>query len=349
MKVLVVGDIHWSTYSSIVRSRGEHFSSRLEHLIDSLNWVELVSREFHCEEEVFLGDTFDKPDLNAEEISALSEVDWNCSHARIRHFLVGNHESGISSLKYNSTQALHRVGVIEDSPCVYPVDDKIDFLFLPYITEDNRKSIAEYLAVKERQIDKKLIIFSHNDIKDFQMGAFLSTTGFAIGDIENHCDLYINGHLHNGGWVTKKILNLGNLCGQNFSEDASKYEHHVAILDTDTLEVQFLRNPYALNFYKIEINTKEDINKLRALRENAVLTIKCLDTLEKDVRKVLASMKKSIVEYRIISYSDTSFYNEQDVKFVINNVDHLEQFKKFCIEQLGLSVVLGEELGEVCK
>ena len=240
MKVLVVGDIHWSTYSSILRSRGNNFSTRLEYLIKSLNWVENISKEYGCEEEIFLGDTFDKPDLTAEEISALTEIDW-CSKPRVRHFIVGNHESDIASLNHNSTQILHKVGVIEDTPYIYPVDETTEFLFLPYITEDNRKPISEYM--KNRVKEKKLIVFSHNDIKDFQMGMFLSKTGFAIKDIEDNCALYINGHLHNGGWVSpRKILNLGNLTGQNFSEDAFKYEHHIGILDTDTLEIKFKRH-----------------------------------------------------------------------------------------------------------
>ena len=181
MKVCIIGDIHWSTYSSIVRSRSNHFSIRLEYLINSLNWVEMISKEYGCEEEIFLGDFFDKPDLTSEEITALSEVKWNNS-TRIKHFVVGNHESGVASLVYNSTQILHGLGSIEDEPYIYPAAKDTSFLFLPYITEDNRKSLSEY--IKERYPDTKLIVFSHNDIKDFQMGAFLSKTGFEISDIE---------------------------------------------------------------------------------------------------------------------------------------------------------------------
>ena len=105
MKILFVGDVHWSTYSSIVRSRGNHFSKRLENLIASMNFVESIADKYQCDEEIFLGDFFDKPDLNAEEISALSEIEWS-HYPRIRHFIVGNHESGIASLVYSSTKSL---------------------------------------------------------------------------------------------------------------------------------------------------------------------------------------------------------------------------------------------------
>lgn len=345
MKILIVGDIHLSTYSSIVRSRGKNFSTRLEHIIKSISWAEQVAKEHDCVEEIFLGDTFDKPDLTSEEISALSEIEWNKS-SKLKHFIVGNHESGVASLIYNSTQALHKIGVIENESYIYPLDENTEILFLPYITEDDRKPLKEYL--KDRDTNKKLIVFSHNDIKDFQMGPFLSKTGFKIDEIIENCDLYINGHLHNGGWVVKdKILNLGVLCGQNFNEDAFKYEHNIAILDTNTLSLEFIENPYALNFYKIEINSEDDIKQLYKLKPNAVLSIKCLDKLE-DLAKGVLKTLNDIVEYRFILYSEVLSDTFDNVQ-VINSVDHLEQFKKFILETYGNSDVIIEELNEVCK
>ena len=345
MKVLIVGDIHWSTYSSILRSRGNNFSTRLEYLIKSLNWVEQVAKERGCEEEVFLGDFFDKPDLNAEEISALSEIDW-ANNPRIRHFLVGNHDSGVASLIYNSTQALHNKGVVEDTAYFYPVDEKTEFLFLPYVNDDGRIPLEEYCLKRDK--NKKLVVFSHNDIKDFQMGMFLSKTGYAISDIENNCDLYINGHLHNGGWVSpRKILNLGNLTGQNFSEDAFKYEHHIGILDTDTLEIEFIENPYAMNFYKLEMDEEANIGQLEFLKENAVVSIKCeeslKDTLEKELSKVnLLCCKVCYYQKEITGEAGTTISELQ-------TVDHLEKFKQFVIDKLGRTEVVLAELSEVCK
>lgn len=345
MKILIVGDIHWSTYSSIVRNRGNNFSVRLEHLIKSLNWVEDISRKEECVEEIFLGDTFDKPELSAEELTALSEIDWNKS-CRLRHFLVGNHESGVSSLKYNSAQALHKVGVIEDTSYFYPLDDKTEFLFLPYTLDDNRIPLSEKCL--ERNKDKKLVVFSHNDIKDFQMGMFLSKTGYAVDDIEKNCDLYINGHLHSGGWVTNKILNLGVLCGQNFSEDATKYEHRIAILDTDTLELKFYVNPYSFNFYKIEIDNSTDIEKeLGKLKDNAVVSFRCLDKREPELRDLILK-HPYINSYKVIIYSE-QLENDTVITDNISSVDHLKQFKEFIIEQLGTSKVVQEELSVICQ
>ena len=346
MKLLVIGDVHWSTYSSIVRGRGPYFSTRLEGLIASMQFVERIADEYGCDEEIFLGDFFDKPDLNADEISALSEIEWS-THPRIRHFVVGNHESGIATLEYNSTKALQfKNNVIEDTPLLYPLDEKTELLFLPYITEDNRKPLTDYLA--GRNPNKKLIVFSHNDIKDFQMGMFLSKTGFSISEIEDNCDLYVNGHLHNGSWVTKKILNLGNLSGQNFSEDSLKYEHHICIIDTDTGDIKFIENPEAMNFYKLEINNAKDLKQLDYLKPHAVLSIKCVRSLEQQVRDIVAT--KDVVTYKVIIARELNEAIVENVK-TFDCADHLSQFFKYIasLDDLEDLDIIKQELVEVCK
>ena len=345
MKIGVVGDIHWSTYSSILRSRGKYFSTRLEGLIKSLSWVEQLFKEQEVEEEVFLGDFFDKDVVSDEEVTALSEVCWNDS-VRLRHFIVGNHEIGIHSLLYSSTQALTKLGNVINAPIIYPLDEKTEFLFLPYIVEDNRKPLDEYL--KERNNSKKLVVFSHNEIKNFQMGKFLSTAGFEIEDIEKNCDLYLNGHLHNCGNVTNKIINIGVLSGCNFSEDASKYEHHVAILDTDTLEIQYFENPYAFNWYNINITHDADFRSMRNLKNNAIVCVRCKKQLEEEVKETLRDLR-NVLTYKIICTRDSLLEESSDeLKFDMGK-DHIEQFKEYIIEALGNTSVVNEELSEVCK
>ena len=88
MKILVVGDVHWSQYSSILRKRGEKYSYRLENLIQSVNWAEQLAYETNCELIVYLGDFFDRAEINSEEISALKEIVWA---SKPHYFLVGNH------------------------------------------------------------------------------------------------------------------------------------------------------------------------------------------------------------------------------------------------------------------
>ena len=72
MRILVCGDVHWSNYSSILRRRGTDYSKRLENCINSINWVEQTAEDYSCDCVVYLGDWFDRSDLNSEEISPFS-------------------------------------------------------------------------------------------------------------------------------------------------------------------------------------------------------------------------------------------------------------------------------------
>lgn len=352
MKILIYGDNHFCQYSSILRSRGNKYSTRLENQIESINWVEQLAIDEKCDLIVNLGDFFDRPDLNAEEITALKEINWS----DIKHyFLVGNHELGMNDLSYNSAQVLSNIPnskIIDRPYCETKINCEI--VYLPYILENNRKEISEY--IKQARLDeinnngdwsdntcRKLLILSHNDISGIRYGQYLSQIGFNVNDISNNCDLFINGHIHNQTQINEKILNLGNLTGQNFSEDAEKYSHCAAILNTDNLKIDLIINPKALNFYKLELYTKEDFNRLDKLDSNAVLSIKTYQSLVDDL-KVKLNDKKDVLTYRVITVPDPSKLNESKEVTKIVTMDHIEQFKKYILENIENTDLLKEEL-----
>lgn len=344
MKALIYSDVHFSQDSSIVRSMGEKYSTRLEYLVNSLNWAEELAEKEHCEAVFNLGDMFDKPTLNAMELTALKDIKW----ADMLHFiLVGNHDSNINSLEYSSSEVLAKI------PNFYIVS-KIShlllsntlFWFIPYITEQDRKSLNTYLDYKDPRT-KNTVILSHNDIKGIKLGKYISQEGFDIKDIESNCDLFLNGHLHNSTYVTKKILNVGNLSGQTFNEDSFKYSHGCWILDVDTLELTFYENPYALNFYKIEINEKYPSLTQYSLKNNRVLMIRCEKSYLEDVKKELEE-DKNVVASKVIVYNkdiENNFSNE----IKIEKLDYLKTFNDFIINSLGNSELVNDELNKICR
>ena len=201
MKILLVGDVHFSQYSSIVRKRGEFYSKRLENCIKSLKWVEELSEQEQCDSIVYLGDFFDKSDLNAEEITALQEISW-CED--VQHiFLTGNHELGGAS--YSSAQLMHQIPFtyVIDHPAVAPIhfwkDKSItkDRVFLiPYLKDEAARTSVEEKLQKlwiNKEEGAKLIVLSHNDLGGVQMGQFLSKEGLDVDLISSNCDLFING------------------------------------------------------------------------------------------------------------------------------------------------------------
>ena len=349
MNVLIYSDVHFSQDSSIVRSMGAKYSTRLEYLIKSLNWAEELAEKEHCFYIFNLGDTFDKPNLNAQELTALKEVKWT---NRPHYILVGNHDSNVNSLKYSTSEIFKSLNVfgndkfhVISEPTMFCSNGTCSqFLLFPYVTEDNRKNLKEYC--KWNDYENKVVL-SHNDIKGVQLGKFISQDGFDIKDIEDNCDLFLNGHLHNSSYITNKILNIGNLCGMNFSEDGFKYSHGCWILDTETLKLTFYENPYALNFYKIEINDEHPFLHEYIEKPNNVFMIRC-ERKHLDNLRISLTNNYNVVAYKIIGYDENVADNMVN-NIKIEKVDYLKTFSDFIIDKLGNSDIIINELEEICK
>lgn len=347
MRICVYSDVHWCENSSIVRSKGQKYSSRLENLIESVNWAEQLAWYQHCDCVICCGDFFDAAILNAQEVSALQDISW----APMSHlFLTGNHETNVSSLDYSTTDLFKLCPniTVVNTPQQYFIDDTTELCFLPYILERNRHILSDYFG---KQTAKR-IIFSHNDLKNVQYGNFLSTEGFEVDDIEANCDLYFNGHIHHSAPVTDKIYNIGNLTGQNFTEDATKYSHCAIVVDTDTLEFKVYQNPYALKFYKLDLtscSTDEDIHRhLASLNYNGVATVHVNEQDVELTRALLETMKiDHIAEYRIVVNRDQKTNDTPTI--TMSSSDHLKQFEEYVLSNIGDSNIVREELVTIMR
>ena len=341
MKILLFTDLHMCPQASIINKWGIKYPKRLENCIETVNLLERKAEELKCDWIISLGDFFDKPDLTSETITACNEIQWSW----LQHYhLVGNHDASNSSLTFNSVNCLsndnHRV-IAE--PLMLSAED-CDICFLPYVTECDRKPLNEYFT--ERTFNPHRIILSHNDISGIQLGPVMTKTGFSIEEIEANCDLFVNGHLHNGQAITPKIINLGNTTGKDFGENAFRHSHSIAILDTSTLSIEYIENPYAYNFYKIDINTEADLASLETLKTNAVVSIKCIQSLTEQVKKKIEETQ-NIIESRVIlvrQYEEATETNELEL-----TVDHLTRFIECCKASIENSTILEEELSEICK
>lgn len=343
MKILLFTDLHMCPRASIVNKWGVKYPLRLENCIKSVNWVERLAKSEGCALIINLGDFYDRPDLSSETITASTDIEWS----DIPHYsLVGNHDASVSSLEFNSVNnLLGPTHTIITEPIQMSIDG-VELCFLPYIVESDRQALKSYF---NHHPDKKHIILSHNDLNGIQLGPIVSKTGFTVEEIEACCDLFLNGHLHNGQKITDKVINLGNLTGKDFGEDASKHAHKVAILDTDTLSLSFVENPFAFNFYKIQIESEEELCKLNALKDNAVVSIKCPKHLVEDVRTAVASASNIIESRVIIIRTQDDMSESSDTSIELAAVDHLARFVECCKANIDNTKLLDEELAEVCK
>lgn len=344
MKILCFTDPHFCERSSIITKYGTKYSLRLENQLASINWVEQLAIKEGCAMVVCLGDFFDKPHLTDQEITALQDIQW--AEDIPHYFLVGNHESEENDLQYSSTKVLEGENRhIVDKPSLKYILD-IELAFLPYIVESNKQPLETYFP--QSQLRQPRILFSHNDILGLQMGPVVSKIGFSIEEIEANCTCCLNGHLHNGQTVSPKILNLGNLTGKDFGEDATRYTHKVMIIDTDTFTFESIENPYAFNFYKLDISTEADLKQLEAVKSNAVLSIKCVDKYVEAVREAIAA-NSNIIETRLILIKTFAESSDQPVSISDLAVDQCVKFAQCCREKLDNTPILEAELAEILK
>lgn len=352
MRVLIVGDVHFKDYTSIVRKRGTAYSRRLENCINSINWAEEQAEHYKCDRVVYLGDFFDQPDLNSEEVTALKEIQW----CEVPHqVIVGNHELGRADGSYSTAQLFNLLPNFEvvDKPKL-EVGFGYYFLYLPYIFEKDRKTAKEYFnecfgehSFTTQEV-KHTFIFSHNDLKGINYGVFVSKEGFEVEDLKRTCAVCFNGHIHNNSEVVPdRIINVGNLTGQNFNEDAARYEHRIYVLDIRGSDYQVYAavNPYAYNFYKIEIKDENSLSQLSNLKPHSIVSVKGIEHLVPKVKELLEEDTR-VEEYRVITVIEDRETPEETVSQLVT-VDHLQQFRDYIIEKLGTGNGVLKELQEV--
>ena len=340
-------DPHFSTYSSIVRSRGKKYSTRLENLIETLNWIEQTADEQACDMVICLGDFFDKCDLHSEELTALQEISWiNRPH----YFIAGNHEMGRGNLEFSSAHLFNlcpNTVTVDRPTCISDCENDTNLVLLPYILEVNRQPLENYLNSYKDATN--IIVLSHNDIAGIQMGQYQSKDGFAVDEIEKSCSLFINGHLHNGTNIGRKIINLGNITGQNFSEDAYNYTHQCMILDTGLHDIKFIENPHAMNFYKLDLTKCEDIKEVErvvlTLKGNSVVTAKVGTEMGQQVRDLL-DKASNILEYRVVlNVTMTTAGVTEECKDL--GINHIDRFITYIKSNIGIDDIILEELSYV--
>lgn len=341
-KYLIYTDVHWSTYSSIVRRRGTRYSVRLENLIKSMNWVENLAISQNCDGEICLGDFFNSPVLEAEELTALQDVQWN--HLP-KKFIVGNHESAVNSLVYSSTKSLEALNAeIIDKPLTEQINEKVSFYFMPYVYTDKALPLKSLVNIDQ---SKKAVVFAHADLAGMEYGKFISTTGISVESILAGCNLFLNGHLHNESVIDNRIIMVGNLTGQNFNENAAIYDHLAYVLtveDDGGLKLESFSNPYSMNFYKIRIDNDQDLEQLRTVKDNAVVSVTCSDNMLEQVNRTLKSSKKIIESRVIVVYAQTKPAQEAGL---FADTDHMRQFIEFAQQKLEPSSALTEELARL--
>lgn len=316
MKIGVYADPHFSQNSSILSGSYGEFSGRLNNLIESFTWMNSFFKEKGCEMIFCLGDLTDRPDLTAEEITAISRCQIN-SH----YLIVGNHCRSDKSGKVNSLSVFKNVYY---EPTILEVGDPIcRILLLPF--NSDIKDLSSY-----KNID---IILSHNDLLGYDFGRFVSDKGYSIQSILENSKLFVNGHLHNGGWMVKdRIANLGQMSGMNFSSCGGQWEPSVGIIDTDTFSLSLYENPVALRFKKEEFKAlsqlKNYLDNLKDQKGFYVLQAKVSEKMIESSRSLINKCQKVVASRLLVKYDKVS--SEKRTKEIVTESSSIyDKLRKF--------------------
>jgi len=195
-----------------------------------------------------MGDTFDRRKFLNTHILKLGKEMW---FDRIEnegyklHCIIGNH-----STYYRSSNHVNNISTnfshyknIEIYPEVQ--DIKIDgklISFVPWVNPSNHDSTIEHL-----KNSKAKIALGHLELEGFAMyRGSPKLGGFGVDHFDDY-DLVCSGHFHHKS-KRKHIHYLGSPYEMTWSDYNDKRGFH--ILDTDTCELEFIKNPYSM-FYKI--------------------------------------------------------------------------------------------------
>lgn len=349
MKFLFFSDVHWCASMSIVSARGKRYSQRLQQLVASLNWVIDTAAKQDIKHVICAGDFFDKSTCTDEQLTALQDVKWH--QDTMYYFLVGNHESSVNGLRFNTTKVLEAANRKIISQPEFIQVDSTHLHFVPYISQMDRQPMANYLRGPRSKSGVDILI-SHNDIAGINYAGFVSNIGFSIQDIEANCDLCLNGHLHNTEKVSAKVLNVGSFMAHNFTNDSHKYSYGVWVLDSDQRTLDFVENPYGLSFYKIQVFSKQHFDRVSKLKNLAVVSIKCTADLLDQLRAFVSSLP-NIIESRFLTVAPQAFSTTtglQETQAVqALTMDHFARFRQACVQKFGNTQVLLYELAQISK
>ena len=239
-KVVLVTDTHW----------GARNDSRVFAKYFSRFWNDVFFPyidEHNIDNVIHLGDIVDRRKyINYVTADSLKKDFINPLKERNIKFwcLIGNHDIYYrNSLEINALDQLY--GLNEDINLVTEPQeiniDGCDMLLMPWICKDNWDD-----SWKSIKYSKSQIMLGHLELNGFEMhrGA-ICETGFDLGEFSKF-DMVLSGHFHHKS-SNGNIHYLGSPYEITWSDYQDTKGFHV--FDTETRELEFIKNPYSM-FYK---------------------------------------------------------------------------------------------------
>jgi DNA repair exonuclease SbcCD nuclease subunit len=321
-RILLFSDIHVAAHKNSLQ--------RLQDCLDTLRWAFQTARERRIADVLFLGDLFhDRQKIQVIAYHNTYQIFREYPDLNI-HLLLGNHDLwfydkwDISSVIPLS--ALSNVDVIV-KPCTktiagLPID------FIPF-THD------PVAVVRENFKTKSPVLCGHLAIDDSTLNALYSTK--AEVSIESEKDVIkvskdvfagwkrvFLGHYHCPQRLDQHIEYIGSPLQLSFNE--AFQQKHLGILDTGTLECEYVNNTFSPKHLIIR---QDEVDKTCLDNNFVQVQVEDVDSSEIiDIRKnILESSTVQSLEFKDIKVRNIKeSHDELQTKFDIANGDVLERY-----------------------
>lgn len=249
MKIALITDTHWG-----VRNDSPVMHDYMKRFLDNVFFPQLAANG--VEHVVHLGDLVDRRKfINYNTASRLRKdfLEPLSKSGKQLYIIAGNHDTYYKNT--NSLNSLREILFGYNNINIYDeVPEAIDFdgtkiLMLPWICSENKESILK--AIKETTAP---IVMGHLELGGFEMYRGHVNDHGDDPKLFDKFDIVCSGHYHtrsNNG----NIYYLGTPCEYTWSDYNDPKGFH--ILDTETRQLQFIRNPDTL-FVKFHY---DDLNK----------------------------------------------------------------------------------------
>jgi len=236
MKIALVTDTHWG-----VRNDAHHFLDYMAKFYDNIFFPYLEDNRIDTI--IHLGDIVDRRKyINFVTLRHLKDTFLNkvTDKGIDLHVIIGNHDVPYKNTnEINSMQELfdkHDVSYYSEATTVNFGDTPI--CLMPWINNSNYAQAIQHMKDTPAQI-----LFGHLEIAGcLMMRGQINEHGMDVGDFSKF-DLVASGHFHTKS-VTKNIHYLGCPYELTWSDYQDPKGFH--IFDTDTRELEFVRNPYRM-------------------------------------------------------------------------------------------------------
>jgi DNA repair exonuclease SbcCD nuclease subunit len=261
MKVALITDTHFGS-----RSDSQPFDAFFRRFFTTFFFPYIDAQGIRTV--VHLGDVFDRRKyVNFQTLRSCMEYFWEPLAERnvTVHSILGNHDTFFKNTnKVNSQDLLLRkfenVQMYEHAPAEV-ILGRTPVLLVPWICDSNAEACANAI------IDTKAkVCFGHFEIAGFEMYRGVANDAGLEPDEFNKFDLVCSGHFHHKS--TRGNINyLGSPYEMTWSDYDDPRGFH--IFDTETLELEFIQNPYTM-FQKVLYDDSKPITPASTLAGSCV-------------------------------------------------------------------------------